>query len=179
MADGFAVDRRALWETAQGLRNVVNDLQEFGIEETAENGRGFSGLKLKLSGADAGDSRVAGAFWEFCDHWTWGVRTLVQDGNQFAVRLGLSAGMYHDVESKTIGAIKDVVASAYGDPHMTDQEAAAASWSEDAAGITRARTPGGNMSWQQTGQAAKQQWGSTVRDMPEVEAAKYLGGGGK
>ena len=40
---------------------------------------------------------LASAFSGFTGHWTWGVRTL-QDGSQFARRLGLAAGVYADTE---------------------------------------------------------------------------------
>jgi hypothetical protein len=180
MADGFAVDRAALAETAQGLNDVIGALKGLGFDETADVGRGFSGLAL--SGAQAGDSHVASAFVDFCDRWSWGVRALVQDGNQFAQRLGLTAGMYNDVENEVTGAIKDVVVAGVGDPHMTDQQAAAASWSQDAAEVTGAHTQGGDMSWQQAGQAAEQQWegvGQTALNTPEGLPIKDLLDGGK
>jgi hypothetical protein len=178
MADGFAVDRAALAETAQGLNTVIGALKGLGFDETAEVGRGFSGLALSES--QAGDGDLASAFGNFCDRWSWGVRALVQDGNQFAERLGLTAGLYNDVENEVTGAIKDVVVAGAGDPHMTDQQAAAASWSQDAAGITGAQTPGGNMTWQQAGQAVKQQWegvGQTALGTPQAKAIKDLLGG--
>jgi len=156
MADGFAVDRAALAETAQGINDTINDLEPLGIEETAGVGRGFSGLAL--SALQAGDGDLASAFGNFCDRWSWGVRALVQDGNQFAQRLGLNAGIYSMVEQQLTGAAKNVVVAVAGDPHMSDQQAASASWSQDAAGVTGADTPGGQMTWGQAGQAAQQQW---------------------
>jgi hypothetical protein len=178
MADGFAVDRAALAETAQGLNNVIGALKGLGFDETAEVGRGFSGLAL--SGLQAGDENLASAFGNFCDRWSWGVRALVQDGNQFAERLGLTAGLYNDVENEVTGAIKDVVVAGAGDPHMTDQQAADASWSQDAAGLTGAQTPGENMTWQQAGQAAEKQWegvGQTALGTPQAKVIKDLLGG--
>jgi hypothetical protein len=178
MADGFAVDRAALAETAQGLNNVIGALKGLGFDETAEVGRGFSGLAL--SGLQAGDGSLASAFGDFCDRWSWGVRALVQDGNQFAERLGLTAGLYNDVENEVTGAIKDVVVAGAGDPHMTDQQAAAASWSQDAAEVTGAQTPDGNMTWQQAGQATEKQWegvGQTALGTPQAKAIGDLLGG--
>jgi hypothetical protein len=156
VADGFAVDRSALAETAKGINGVTSALEPLGIEETAGVGRGFS--VLALSGLQAGDGDLASAFGSFCDRWSWGVRSLVQDGNQFAQRLGLAAGVYNMVEEQLTGAAKNVVDALVGDPHMTDQQAASASWSQDAAGITGQDTPGGQMTWGQAGQAAGQQW---------------------
>jgi len=168
MADGFAVDRAALAETAQGINAAINDLKPLGIEETAGVGRGFSGLAL--SGLQVGDGGLASAFGNFCDRWSWGVRALVQDGNQFAQRLGLSAGAYNMVEQQLTGAAKDALDAVAGDPHMTDQQAAAASWTQDAAAATGAQTPGGQMTWGQAGQAAGQQW-TAVAGQAEQKAA--------
>ena len=179
MADGFAVDRAALAEAAQGLNDVISELSGLGLDETGEVGRGFSGLAL--SGSQVGDAELASAFGKFCDRWSWGVRTLVQDGNQFAQRLGLSAGLYSDVENQVTGAIKDVVVAGVGDPHMSDQQAASASWSQDAAGITGAQTQGGDMTPQQALDATKQQWkgvGQTAMNTPQAKSVKDLLGDG-
>lgn len=178
MADGYAVDRAALAEAAQGLNDVIKELSGLGLDETGEVGRGFSGLAL--SDLQMGDAGLASAFGGFCDRWSWGVRTLVQDGNQFAQRLGLSAGMYNDVENQVTGALKDVVVASVGDPHMTDQQAASASWSQDAAEITGAKTPEGNMTPQQALGAMKQQWegvGQTAMNTPQAKTIKDLLGG--
>jgi hypothetical protein len=172
MADGFAVDRAALAETAQGLNSVIGALSGLGIDETGEVGRGFSGLEM--SGLEVGDSDLASAFGDFCDRWSWGVRALVQDGNQFAVRLGLSAGLYNDVENQATAAAKNIVVAVAGDPHMTDQQAAAASWSQDAAVITGAQTPGGDMTWSQAEDAMKQQWQGVGADAMNTAPAKSI-----
>jgi len=105
MADGFTVDRAALLETAQGINDTIGALEGLGFDEEAETGRGFSGLAL--SGLQAGYAGLQSAFAGFCDRWSWGVRALVQDGNQFAQRLGLSAGMYADAEQPIIGSVKN------------------------------------------------------------------------
>jgi hypothetical protein len=156
VADGFTVDRAALAETAQGINGTISALEPLGIEETAGVGRGFSGLSL--SGLQVGDSSLASAFGNFCDRWSWGVRSLVQDGNQFAQRLGLAAGTYNMVEEQMTGASKNMVDALVGDPHLSDQQAAAASWSQDEGVITGQETPEGQMTWGQAEQAAGQQW---------------------
>jgi hypothetical protein len=161
MADGFSVDRAALSETAQGINNTIGALKGLGFDETAEVGRGFSGLAL--SGLQAGDAGLQQALGGFCDRWSWGVRTLVQDGNQFAARLGLSAGVYADTEKYLVGVAKNVTDALVGDPHMTDAQAAQASWSQDAAAVTGAQTPEGSMTWAQAGSAAAQQWKAVGR----------------
>src|SRR5580693_585435 len=120
MADGFTVDRSALRETAQGINDTLGALEKLGFNEEAGVGRGFSGLAL--SGLQVGDAGLQSAFSGFCDRWSWGVRTLVQDGNQFAQRLGLSAGVYADTESYLSGVIKVAVNAAWGDPHLSNQQ---------------------------------------------------------
>jgi hypothetical protein len=117
-----------------------------------------------MSGLDVGDPGLASAFGDFCGRWTWGVRALVQDGNQFAQQLGLSAGLYSDTENQVTGAIKNLVVAGAGDPHMSDQQAASASWSQDAALITGAQTQGGNMTWSQAGQTAANEWEGVGKD---------------
>ena len=133
MADGFSVDQAALNATAQGINNTIGALKGLGIDETGEEGRGFS--LLSLTGLQAGQADLASAFGDFCDRWSWGVRSLVQDGNQFAARLGLSAGVYYDTEQYLTGVAKNVTVAVAGDPHLTDGQAAQASWSVDAGGI--------------------------------------------
>jgi hypothetical protein len=118
MADGFTVDRAALRATAQGISDTIGALGQLGFSEEAGVGRGFSGLAL--SGLQVGDAGLQGAFSGFCDRWSWGVRSLVQDGNEIAARLGLNAGVYADAEQYVVGTLKDVTDAAMGDPHVSD-----------------------------------------------------------
>ena len=174
MAGGFSVDRAALNESARGINDSIAALKSLGLDETAEVGRGFSGVAL--SGLQAGDAELATAFGGFCDRWSWGVRTLVQDGSQFAARLDLSAGIYHDTEQYLTGVAKNVTAAAAGDPHLSDEQAAQASWSQDAAGITGAPTPASGTSWADARQQARQQWTQVGRDELKVpdQARRFL-----
>jgi hypothetical protein len=176
MADGFTVDQAALRASAQGINDTIRELQGLGIAETGEVGRGFS--QLALSGLQAGESAVAQAFGDFCDRWSWGVRTLVQDANQFAARLGIAAGRYADTENYLTGVAKDVTDALAGDPHMTDQQAAKASWSQDAAEVTGAATPGGSMTWQQAEGAIGQQWRGVASSAEHSPLRGLLPGGG-
>ena len=162
MADGFSVDRRALAETAQGIKAAIGALKGLGLDETAEVGRGFSGLSL--SGLQAGQADLAAAFSGFCDRWSWGVRSLVQDGGQFAARLGLSAGIYADTEQYLTGVAKHVTVAVAGDPHLSGAQAAQGSWSQDAAAVTGAPAPDGPHTWAQASQQASQQWTEVGRD---------------
>jgi hypothetical protein len=47
---------------------------------------------------------------------------------------------------------------------MTDDQAAQASWSQDAAAVTGAQTPGSDLTWSQAGSQAAQQWKQVGRD---------------
>src|SRR3984885_13523487 len=180
MADGFTVDRSALRETAQGINDTLGALEKLGFNEEAGVGRGFSGLAL--SGLQVGDAGLQSAFSGFCDRWSWGVRTLVQDGNQFAQRLGLSAGIYAATEQEIIGSVKNLVDAGVGDPHLSDQQVADGSWSQ-AAGVTPARPPGGppprapdalgGQAWQQAGDQMKQTWVAEGHDITST-GKEYL-----
>lgn len=163
MAGGFTVNPDALNETAQGINDTINDLGKLGFSETAGTGMGFTGLTL--SELQVGHAGLTSAFRGFTGRWEWGVRSLVQDGNEIAGRLGLSAGAYWQSDQKAIGSIKNLVDAAVGDPHMTQQQAASASWSEDAAGITGAKTPESNMTWSQAGHEIESQWKTEGEDV--------------
>jgi hypothetical protein len=171
MADGFTVDRAALSETARGINETITALKGLGLDETAEVGRGFSGVSL--SGLQAGHPDLAAAFGGFCDRWSWGVRSLVQDGNQFAARLGLSAGIYASTEQYLTGVAKNVTVAVAGDPHLSEGQAAQASWSQDAALASGEQTPGGRTTWAQAGDQASQQWSAVGRDELKAPAAVY------
>ena len=174
MADGFSVDRGALSQAAHGINDTIGALKGFGLDETAEVGRGFSGLSL--SGLQAGHPDLATALGGFCDRWSWGVRTLIQDGSQFAARLDLSAGIYYDTEQYLTGVAKNVAVAVAGNPHLSDEQAAQASWSQDAVGLTGAPTPGGGASWAEVGQQARQQWTQVGQDELRVpdQARRFL-----
>jgi hypothetical protein len=118
---GFEVDYALLAEAAQGINGVISQLSDLGIVETGEEGRGFALLDMDAEGL--GVPSLMSAFSGFTGRWLWGVRTLVQDGNQFAQRLGLAAGVYADTESYLSGVIKVAVNAAWGDPHLSSQQA--------------------------------------------------------
>jgi hypothetical protein len=170
MAGGFTVDRAALRETAQGINDTIDALEGLGFNEEAEVGRGFSGLGL--SGLQVGDAGLQSAFAGFCDRWSWGVRTLVQDGNQIAQRLGLNAGMYADAEQSVIGSLKDLVDAGVGDPHLSDSQVAQGSWTQ-AEGLAPGQAPDdlSSAAWRRAGAQMGQTWQAERHD-----AAKSLTG---
>ncbi|WP_327065796.1 hypothetical protein [Kitasatospora sp. NBC_01302] len=128
MADSYQVDPRALDSTAKGINDAIAELKALGIDEAAEQGRGFSGLEL--TGMQVGNPGLQSAFSDFCERWSWGVRTLVHDGTEIAARLGLSAGKYYDQEQYASGVLKDVVNAAIGNPDLTQSQVEARSWSK-------------------------------------------------
>jgi len=167
MAGGFAVDRAALRETAQGVSDTIKALDKLGFTEEAAVGRGFSGLSL--SGLQVGHAGLQAALAGFCGRWSWGVRTLVQDGNQIARRLGLSAGVYGGAEQSVIGALKDVVDASVGDPHLSDSQVAQGSWAY-AAGLTASQRPDdfSGAAWRQAGQQIGRTWSAEGHDVAQT-----------
>ncbi len=164
MASGFTVDVSAMQETAQGINGVIGALGKIGISEEAEVGRGFTGLSL--NGLQVGCPPLQSALAGFFGRWQWGVRTLVQDGNQIAQRLGLAAGAYHDAEQTVTASAKDVVDAAVGDPHLTDAQVAQGSWAY-AAGLTGAQSPDtfSGQAWKQAGQQIAATWKAEGEDV--------------
>ena len=164
MAEGFTVDRTALRETAQGINDTIGALGQLGFTEEAEVGRGFSGLSL--SGLQVGDAGLQSAFSGFCDRWSWGVRTLVQDGNQIAQRLGLTAGAYSDAEQTVIGSVKDLVDAGMGDPHLSDSQVAQGSWTQaEGLGPGQQANDFSGKAWQQAGGQMEQTWNAEGHDV--------------
>ena len=164
MAGGFTVEIDALQETAQGINHVIGALGQLGIAEEAEVGRGFTGLSL--DSMQAGYPGLQSAFAGFLGRWQWGIRSLVQDGNQIAQRLGLAAGMYHDAEQTVIGAAKDVVNAVAGNPHLSDEQVAQGSWAY-AAGDTPSQAPDtfSGKAWEQAGDQMGQTWKAEGEDL--------------
>jgi hypothetical protein len=125
---GYQVSPAALQETAKGITDSIDALKDLGIEGTADAGRGFS--EMSLRGEQVGHAGLQQTFDEFLSRWSWGVRTLVQDGNQIARQLGLNAGAYADAEQYAEGVFKDLTADVMGDPHLTDSQVENKSWSQ-------------------------------------------------
>lgn len=160
--DGYQVDPDALAEASQGINDTIGELKSLGIEESGEVGRGFS--NISLSGLEIGHGDLQGSFDQFCERWSWGVRTLVQDGNEIAQRLGLSAGMYNDMEQYAIGTLKDLVNAAGGNPHADNKQVEHESWSQ----LMDDQKPDYSAkSWEQAGQQIGDQWKAEGRDLAE------------
>lgn len=125
---GYNVTEAALAQTAAGLNGVIHELQSMGQEAAADVGRNFS--SLKLTGMQIGHQGLMSAFDGFCDRWDWGVRAIVQDADQIAQRLGLSAGTYYEMDQYAKNTLKVVVASDIGNPNLTEEQEEKMSWGQ-------------------------------------------------
>ena len=124
----YQVDPQALKLTAKGINDAIGELKAVGFAEGAGSGRGFTGLEL--SGMEISTPGCKDALDEFCERWQWMVRALVQQGNEIAQKLDLSAGIYQDQENYVSGALKDVVSAAMGNPDLTQEQVEGRSWGQ-------------------------------------------------
>ncbi|GAA2741371.1 hypothetical protein [Kitasatospora cinereorecta] len=124
----YQVDPQALKAAADGINHSIEELKSIGIVETAEVGRGFD--NLKMTNLEIGSPDLQSVFDEFCERWAWGVRAMIQDGNQFAERLHLSAGLYHDQEEYVSGVAKDLYSAAMGNPNLSQEDVEKRSWDQ-------------------------------------------------
>ncbi|KMS66159.1 hypothetical protein ACZ91_69260, partial [Streptomyces regensis] len=79
-----------------GLTEALGELKELGMVGEAGAGRGFS--DIALSGLELGHQGLTDEFKSFCERWEWGVRSLINEGNGFAVKTGLAAGTYYETD---------------------------------------------------------------------------------
>lgn len=121
-------DAQALAEITKGLNDAIGELKKLGMIGEADTGRGFE--DIALTGLETGHDGLTSDLKNFCDRWEWGVRSLIQDGNEFAKRVGLSAGMYHEQDQYIKGVLKDGVAAFGADPTLTDEQVEKMSMSE-------------------------------------------------
>ncbi|MEI5036000.1 hypothetical protein RB201_35360 [Streptomyces sp. S1A(2023)] len=113
---------------AKGLTGALAELKELGMVGEAGAGRGFS--DIALSGLELGHEGLTAEFTSFCKRWEWGVRSLVNEGNAFAVKTGLSAGTYHETEQYVEGSFKVVTNAAIGNPHASEDEVTQQGWGD-------------------------------------------------
>ncbi|MFF9480362.1 hypothetical protein [Streptomyces sp. NPDC014733] len=125
-ADGYEVDPAALRQITKGLNGAISELKELGFDTDAQLGHGFD--KLALSGLECGHPDVAAPFDTFCERWGWGIRGLIHEANEFARRLDLSAGLYHEQEQYVSTTLKIGVNAAMGDPTKTAEQLHDTSW---------------------------------------------------
>ncbi|MHB9759280.1 hypothetical protein ACYBSK_33285 [Streptomyces sp. BYX5S] len=126
--DGYQVDPEALDRVTKGINAAMSELKELGFDIEANLGRGFD--ELELTGLESGHGGLTQVFAEFCDQWSWGVRSLMQNANDLARGLGLSAGAYHEQEQYISTTLKGTYDGLVGNPYLSEDEAARQSWSD-------------------------------------------------
>ncbi|MFF3567953.1 hypothetical protein ACFYXQ_09265 [Nocardia jiangxiensis] len=141
MADKLSVEPAVLTDAADGINSIIGELSELGVGETGAVGRGLS--LLALSGMEAGKASVCKAFSTFLDRWSWGVRSLVQSGNEMAKALNLAAGRYHEMDETFSNTFKEAYADLVGNPHLSKDQIDKRSWGDTLAdnGFNDARHP--------------------------------------
>ncbi|MEV0415795.1 hypothetical protein AB0I68_34745 [Streptomyces sp. NPDC050448] len=126
--DGADLDasKAALAEIAKGITDTLAELEELGMVGMAGMGRGFSGLGL--SAMDTGHDGLTSTLGGFCTRWEWGVRSLVQQGNGFAEKVGLSAGVLHEQDQYIQGSFRVFTNAAMGNPYASEKDVIDKDW---------------------------------------------------
>jgi hypothetical protein len=146
----------------KGLGDAIAELKELGMIGESNVGRGFD--DLALSGMQLGHEGLAARFKDFCERWDWGVRSLIQDGNEFAKRVGLSAGMYYEQDKYQEGTWK-VVGAAFGaNPNLSDEQVENMSWDQIADNGNFAKVDYSGKSFSRAWDHSKQTWDGVMRD---------------
>ncbi|MGW6310497.1 hypothetical protein [Streptomyces niveus] len=148
---------------AKGLTDALSELKELGMVGQAGMGRGFG--EMELSGLELGDEGLTEDFKSFCERWEWGVRSLVQEGNGFAVRTGLSAGTYYETERYVEGTLKVVTNASIGNPYASEDEVTGQSWGDIANSGAFGGVDYSQESWDRAGENIEQGWKDTGRDV--------------
>jgi hypothetical protein len=126
--EGYRVDPEVLERITRGINLAIDELKELGFAVEASQGQGFD--ELELTGLEVGDAGLRQVFSDFCERWSWGVRSLVGDANEFAGRLNLSAGLYHEQEQYASNTLKTLWTATAGNPYLSKEEVEQRSWSD-------------------------------------------------
>ncbi|WP_338484370.1 hypothetical protein VM636_12210 [Streptomyces sp. SCSIO 75703] len=136
----------------------------------ASTGRGFG--DIALSGLDLGTEGLTRVFVSFCERWEWGVRSLINEGNGFALKTGLAAGTYHETDQYVEGALKITTNSLMGNPHAREDEIAGLGWQEVVSNnvVTQVRDADySKESFEEAWDTSTQAWRDTGRDVMTSE----------
>ncbi|MFF7091736.1 hypothetical protein ACFY9A_04960 [Streptomyces rubradiris] len=149
---------------AKGLTDALGELKELGMVGEAGAGRGFS--DIALSGLELGHEGLTSAFKSFCERWEWGVRSLVNEGNGFAMKTGLAAGTYYETDKYVEGTFKIVENAAIGNPYASEEEVEKMGWGE----IAKSGAYGGDVdyskeSFERAWENSEQGWKDAGRDV--------------
>lgn len=108
MGSGYKFDPEAAKQVEQGLKAATKELEETGyFSITAQQGHGFQ--FMMMSGMEMGSGELADVFSQFCGRWGTGIHGKMQQLNDIAYKLGLSAGLYHEQEQYVNDTLKEVV----------------------------------------------------------------------
>ncbi|MGW5604880.1 hypothetical protein ACWEWI_02010 [Streptomyces sp. NPDC003753] len=167
MSDGgYRVDPEALDRITRGINQAMDELKELGFDIEANLGRGFD--DLELTGLEVGDGSLRQVFADFCERWGWGVRSLMQDANEFAGRLNLSAGLYHEQEQYVSNTLKTVWTAAAGNPYLSEEQAGQRSWSDTLKDNPLSHATDADYSAESVlagEEGARQAWGQAMKDV--------------
>lgn len=165
--------KEALDSISRGITASLDELGALGEAGAAGMGRNF--CELTLSGMQLGHAGLTSAFGSFCERWEWGVRDLVQEGNDFAAKVGLSAGLLHQQDQYVQGGFKVLANSAVGDPHASADEITAKSWGELSTDTVRNQLPGpGGESWQNADAGVAQTWKNTAWEVSTATSSPLM-----
>ncbi|MFJ9410610.1 hypothetical protein [Streptomyces sp. NPDC101393] len=126
--DGYKFEAEAFEQITNGIKAATAELKELGFDVEAQLGRGFD--ELALDSMECGDDAVASALDSFCERWGWGVRTMMQDANEFSRKLNLTAGLYYEQEQYASTTLKVATNAAMGDPSLSAEEIKKKSWGD-------------------------------------------------
>ncbi|MFJ6757484.1 hypothetical protein ACIQNK_20955 [Streptomyces sp. NPDC091273] len=160
------VSKQALGQIAKGITDSLAELKELGSVGTASMGGGFT--ELGLSGLETGHAGLTSTLGTFCERWGWGVRSLVQQGNTFAMNVGLSAGVMHEQDQYIQGSFKVVTNAALGNPYASEKDVIDKDWGEVFADnpITQIRDADySRESFDQATENGNEAWKTAVRDV--------------
>ncbi|WP_037676839.1 hypothetical protein [Streptomyces griseus] len=165
MTDGGGKDLQAagLGLIAQGLTEALGELKELGMVGEAGAGRGFG--DIALSGLELGHEGLTAEYKGFCERWEWGVRSLINAGNAFAVKTGLSAGTYYETEQYVEGSFKVVANAAVGNPYASEEDVEKMGWGDIATSGAYGGVDYSKESFDQAMATSAQGWKDAGRDV--------------
>ncbi|WP_405830574.1 hypothetical protein [Streptomyces sp. NBC_00105] len=166
--DGADLDasKQALGEIAKGITDSLAELRELGSVGTAGMGGGFT--ELGLTGWETGHEGLTSTLGTFCERWGWGVRSLVQQGNTFAMNVGLSAGVVYEQDQYIQGSFKVVTNAALGNPYAAEKDVIDKDWGEVFSDNPITQIRDADYSLESFGQATEngnEAWKTAVRDV--------------
>lgn len=175
MTDGGGKDLQAagLGLIAKGLTEALGELKELGMVGEAGAGRGFG--DIALSGLELGHEGLTEEFKGFCERWEWGVRSLINESNAFAVKTGLSAGTYYETEQYVEGSFKVVANAAVGNPYASEEDVEKMGWGDIATSGAYGGVDYSKESFDQAMANSAQGWKDAGRDVTTSHTVGPLG----